>query len=122
MRKEEQRQINIIAQTHFQLAVAQLPVAAFSYLNKRQLREAGAKQLKSCQAWVWETKDYYVLQSYNTFVACIEKSTDTLYDVLRTEYGYTATSAKHISIFRKCAPYGGYGNGKWGCENCYTAR
>ena len=122
MKRAEQEIINRKAQEHFNKAIAELPQVAHSYFNKSQLKAAGAKQLKSCQAWVWETENYYVLQSYETFIACIEKATDTCYDVLRLEYGYTATSAKHISIFRKASCYGGYGAGKWGCETEYTAR
>lgn len=53
-----------------------------------------------CQAWTIETPDYVILKSYNTIVAIYEKATNTVADVLRTVYGYTATSAKHISKFR----------------------
>lgn len=43
---------------------------------------------------------YTALRSYNTIVAFYDYETDTLYDVLSYVYGYTATSAKHISKFR----------------------
>ena len=43
---------------------------------------------------------YTVLRSYNTIVAFYDHERDTLYDVLRYVYGYTATSAKHIAKFR----------------------
>lgn len=56
-------------------------------------------QLRSCRAHVHETENYYILQSYNTMVACIDKRTKCGYDVLRYEYEYTATSAQHISKF-----------------------
>lgn len=37
--------------------------------------------------------------------ALYDKSADTLYDVLRGVYGYTATSAQHIAKFRNiCNP------------------
>ena len=42
---------------------------------------------------------YYVLRSYNTIVAAIDVSNDTLYDFLRYVYGYTSTSAQHIAKF-----------------------
>ena len=71
-----------------------------------------SRKLRSCSAVVHETDNYYFLQSYNTIVAFIDKSTDTCYDVLRLVYGYTATSAKHIAKFRH-----DYGNGKCGCEH-----
>ena len=71
-----------------------------------------SRKLRSCSAVVHETDNYYFLQSYNTIVAFIDKSTDTCYDVLRLVYGYTSTSAQHIAKFRH-----DYGNGKWGCEH-----
>lgn len=70
-----------------------------------------SRKLRSCSAVVHETDNYYFLQSYNTIVAFIDKSTDTCYDVLRLVYEYTVTSAQHIAKFRH-----DYGNGKCGCE------
>ena len=64
------------------------------------------KKLRHCSAEVLTIDNYYILRSYNTIVACIDKKTKTLYDFLRFVYGYTATSAKHISIFRhEYTPY-----------------
>lgn len=77
----------------------------------------GFKRLRTCSAVVFETENYYILQSYRTPIAVIAKSTDTLYDVLRYVYGYTATSAQHISKFEK-----DYCRGKWGCEMRMTYR
>ena len=115
MTRIEQEHINARCYYHFNTAIEQL--------RKEQLEGiADCKQLLTCQAWVWETEDYYILQSYKTFIACIEKKTDTLYDVLRTEYGYTNTSSKHIAKFRKGSAYGGYGAGAWGVAEEYTAR
>lgn len=56
-------------------------------------------RLRSCQATVYETKNHYVLKSYATVVAAINKSDGKAYDFLRLVYGYTATSAQHISKF-----------------------
>lgn len=56
-------------------------------------------RLRSCKAYVHDTPNFYVLQSYNTLIACIDKRTGILVDVLRTEFGYTSTSAQHISKF-----------------------
>lgn len=82
------------------------------------------KQLRRCSAEVAPAIDnetgevlYYVLRSYRTIVAAIDVRTDTLYDFLRYVYGYTATSAQHISKFSK-----DYGMGKWGCANRLTYR
>ena len=74
-------------------------------------------RLRTCQAMVYETSSFYVLRSYNTVVAIIEKKTDTCYDFLRYVYGYTSTSAQHISKFDK-----DYGRGKWGCKERVTYR
>lgn len=82
------------------------------------------KRLRSCSAEVAPAMDaetgellYYVLRSYATVVAAIDVRTDTLYDFLRYVYGYTSTSAQHISKFSK-----DYGTGKWGCANRLTYR
>lgn len=75
------------------------------------------KRLRSCSAVVFETENYYILKSYFTPIAVIAKSTDTLYDVLRYVYGYTLTSAQHISKFEK-----DYSRGKWNCEMRLTYR
>lgn len=55
--------------------------------------------LRSCKASVWETEHLYILRSYNSIVAAIDKQTGILYDFLRYVYGYTATSAQHIAKF-----------------------
>lgn len=69
-------------------------------------------RLRSCKAYVYETKNYFWLRSYGTFIAFIEKTTDTCYDILRMVYGYTATSAQHIAKFRH-----DYGEDKIGIYN-----
>ena len=57
-------------------------------------------RLRSCQAYVFETDNFWVLRSYNTIVAVTSKDTGVCYDVLRMVFGYTATSAQHIAKFR----------------------
>ena len=64
-------------------------------------------RLRSCSAEVLETPSFFILRSYNTVVAVIDKCTGDTWDVLRMVYGYTATSAQHIAKFSK-----DYGNGK----------
>lgn len=71
-----------------------------------------AKRLRNCQAIVYTSDRFYVLQSYNTIVAFIDRETDTLYDVLRFVYGYTSTSAQHIRKFEQ-----DYCGSTWGCIN-----
>ena len=70
------------------------------------------KRLRSCSADVLETPNFFILRSYNTVVAVIDKLTGNTWDVLRMVYGYTATSAQHIAKFTA-----DYGNGK-----CYKWR
>lgn len=57
------------------------------------------KRLRTCKAYVYETNHFYLLKSYSTFVACIDKVDNTLYDALRYAYDYTSTSAQHIAKF-----------------------
>ena len=57
------------------------------------------KKLRSCNAVVFETENYYILRSYSTVVALIDKENFAGFDFLRIVYGYTATSAQHISKF-----------------------
>lgn len=57
------------------------------------------RRLRYCSAEVAETENYYLLRSYNTIVAVIDKRTNELFDALRLVYGYTATSAQHITKF-----------------------
>ncbi|UVY46738.1 MAG: hypothetical protein [Bacteriophage sp.] len=75
------------------------------------------KRLRSCSAVVFETEHYFILQSYRTPIAVIAKSTDTLYDAQRYVYGYTSTSAQHVSKFEK-----DYCRNKWNCEMRLTFR
>ena len=58
-----------------------------------------AERLRSCQACVYETENYFVLKSYDTIVAFIDKNTRQKFDILRKVYGYTSTSAQHIAKF-----------------------
>ena len=92
--------------------------------NERHCTYEPSRPLRSCSARVNEITDsetgellYAVLTSYNTVIAIIDYSTDTLYDFLRYVYGYTATSAQHIAKFSQ-----DYGMGKWGCTNRLTYR
>lgn len=56
-------------------------------------------RLRTSQAEVYETYGYTYLKSYNTIVAAIGHDDNICYDFLRMVYGYTATSAQHISKF-----------------------
>lgn len=121
MKKEEQKKINEAAYKVFNAAMEELkeetPEALSRGASARQMKAAGAVQLNKCEAFVWPLSHFYVLQSYATFVAAIDKTTDTLVDVLRTEYGYTPTSARQISKFKHI-----YGGAAYGCNTEYIAR
>lgn len=58
-------------------------------------------QLRSCNAQVLNFEDYYVLKSYDTLVAAVSKNSGNTFDFLRLVFGYTATSAQHISKFKR---------------------
>ena len=107
-----------------QLAINEQVVSLVETFNKTNHYTMNWRKLRSCSAEVAPIIDcetgellYYVLRSYRTIVAAIDVSTDTLYDFLRYVYGYTATSAQHISKFSK-----DYGNGTWGCTHTLTYR
>lgn len=67
-------------------------------------KDIGQVRLNKCQAYVCKPsadEDFVYLESYGTIVAVYDRYEDALYDVLRTEYGFTKTSAQHISKFEK---------------------
>ena len=57
-------------------------------------------KLYSCNAEIWECMGILALVSYGTPIA-LYTDDESLYDCLRVVYGYTATSAQHISKFKK---------------------
>ena len=65
-----------------------------------ETQDYGFTRLRSCRAYVITTPSYYLLQSYHTIVAVIDRETGACYDFLRVAYGYTSTSAQHIAKFR----------------------
>ena len=67
----------------------------------RQIRNEDDKvyRLRSCTAWVYETDNFYILRSYNTYIAAIVKYSGWCGDVLRKVYGYTSTSCQHVAKF-----------------------
>lgn len=58
-------------------------------------------RLYSCSAEIWEYDGILALVSYGTPIAVCPLEYGALYDCLRVVYGYTATSAQHISKFKK---------------------
>lgn len=88
MKKSEQQTINYLV------------TSAVDSFNARPVQwDYTATQLRACNAKVYTDSNYIWLKSYNTVVAFIDRKTGVAYDVLRLVYGYTATSAQHISKF-----------------------
>lgn len=107
MKKTEQNAINTAV------------LAAIEEFNaaRNETPQVSACRLRSCAATVLVFPNYYALQSYNTIIAIIDRRTDTLYDFLRYVYGFTRTSAQHISKFEQ-----DYCAGKWNCADRYIYR
>ena len=90
-KKELQRQENEIVLEHYTKLKVNLD---------RELRLVQQKKrLRTMSATILLTPNYILLESYSTLVAFIPRGTDRCIDILRYVYGYTATSAKHISAF-----------------------
>lgn len=89
MKKEEQVKINNIV----------LSVYKEVYNSIRYADNIEWKRLRRCQAYVATVGKYYILKSYDTVIAVIDRNTDILYDFLRYVYGYTATATQHILKF-----------------------
>lgn len=89
MKQFNQKTDNITAMAIFDCACNELEA----------MQEYHSKRLRSCQAWVFETENFYLLKSYDTFIAVIDKRSNFCVDVLRNVYGFTRTSAQHIAKF-----------------------
>lgn len=110
MKKREQMRINDLCEIMWDRAMTE-------YCEEYRNLVTPWSRLRSCQAWTAETEHYIFLKSYETIIAVIDKASDTLYDLLRLVYGYTSTSAQHISKFSR-----EMGTGNYGCESRYTYR
>ena len=64
-------------------------------------------KLRYCKATVGITDsgEFTYLRSYDTIVCVIDNVTGEAVDVLRSEYGFTRTSATHISKFLHDYPH-----------------
>lgn len=63
--------------------------------------DTNVKRLRSCTAEVHETEHYYLLKSWNTFIAVINKDSLVLFDALRYVYTFTRSSAYHVAKFKQ---------------------
>lgn len=91
MTRTEQYKINCVCVYWFNVAMHEY--------NKSNLTFKDSKNLRSCNARVYETEHFYILQSHKTFVAIIDKKSNEVVDMLRHEYEFTRTSSQHISKF-----------------------
>ena len=66
--------------------------AAIIELNRDSKARNNAKRLRSCNAFVYETKNFYILQSYKTLIAAIRKSDNTCVNCMRGEYDFKANN------------------------------
>lgn len=71
-----------------------------TYINPEMRKMVYHSRLRTCSAWVYETEHFYILKSYNTFIAAYNKETHEFVDFFRWAYGFTHTSASHIAKFR----------------------
>lgn len=76
-------------------------ITAFKQSYHTWLYDLQEDPFRRCKASVGVVGRYIYLRSYDTVVAFIDTINDVGYDILRTEYGYTATSAQHIAKFFK---------------------
>lgn len=90
MKKNEQMKINALCVAYSKLAA-----------KDAERWHGDFVRLHKCSAAVCRTNDFEILRSYNTIVAMYHIKSGILIDILRREYGYTATSAQHIAKFRK---------------------
>ena len=93
MNKKLQMEINEFCEHEFDLAMKEFD----------ELRGTGYcsyEKFRSCSAEIIFLKNYVLLRSYNTIVACISMHTFICFDLLRKVYGYTSTSAQHIAKFK----------------------
>ena len=87
---------NTFINSHNKIALSVFEKAMQEYIsNKEVIRRC----LRNCNAEVYETQKYYILKSYDAFIAAIDKEQNIIVDVLRHEYKFTRTSAMHISKF-----------------------
>ena len=75
-------------------------------IQQQTVVQIWSKRLAYCRATVTAyaykgESTIYILTSYSTPVACVIVNSGCVYgvDMIRYEYGYTATSAKHIAKF-----------------------
>ena len=84
-----------------QLTINNTVISAYEKWSFDREPITSSHRLNYCNAYVLDTANYLVLRSYQTDIAIIDKRTGVMYDFLRFVYGYTATSAQHITKFER---------------------
>ena len=83
--------------------------------KKEKVTWQHGKQLRQCNAVVYQTTNFYILKSYSTLIGAIEKNTRAGIDVLRYVYGYTRSSGQQLSKFFR--DYGATTVSRWESKN-----
>lgn len=118
--KQEQEVINYLSKNLYEMAMNEA-CDEWGFTNPEIC--LNAKQLNKCNARIYETENFYILESYSTFVAVIEKATGIFADVKFMVYNFEAaghtchTTTQHIAKFRRA-----YGKDNGGCKIEYTYR
>ena len=76
-----------------QLTINNTVISAYEKWSLDREPIISVHRLNYCNAHILETANYYILRSYQTDIAIIDKWSGIMYDFLRFVYGYTATSA-----------------------------
>ena len=97
MKKAEQFIINEYVEEAYHYAIEEL-----SKISAKDIAKS-FHTLNKCQAEFCVTDNFIILKSYRSIVACIDMCNNVGFDFLRMVYGYTRTSAQHISKFFKQA-------------------
>lgn len=88
MKKAEQKIIN-------EMCLEKL-ADAYEYIGKHDYK---VYPFRKCSAELIKSDKYIFLRSYRTLIAVYDIEENIVYDCLRYMYGYTSTSAQHISKF-----------------------
>lgn len=107
MKKSEQIKINALCNDVFNTAMREF------YHEQRDTHTfKRGKPLRHCQAQVFETESFYILQSYRTLIAVIRKADNICINNMRHEYNFDKhatgrTSTQHFYKFVKdYVPFG----------------
>ena len=93
MKKEYQKLENEVCYDVFNAAITELWANPSAANNPKRLR--------NCNALVYETKNFFMLQSYDTLIAAIRKSDNTCVNCMRGEYDFEANNCSGTTSTRQ---------------------